>query len=145
MKRTFPVFLALLLLAGCGKAKEIDPAVLGPKLLEEAGFPDTMTELAEDMLPVVWQIDVSALESSYAAISGGATAEELLLLRAESEEDAKVLYDQLAVHLKDRTESFVAYLPEEAGKLEDAILERYGPTVVLCVCGDPDAARSLLE
>ena len=54
MKRTFPVFLALLLLAGCGKAKEIDPAVLGPKLLEEAGFPDTMTELAEDMLPVVW-------------------------------------------------------------------------------------------
>ena len=146
MKRLFPLFLTLLLLSGCGGAAvDIDPAAIGPKLLAEAGFPDTMVPVEGPMLEALYQIDPDSLESFYASVSGGATSEELLLLRAADEETAKALCDQLEDHLADRISSFASYLPEETTKLENAILAAYGTTAVLCVCGDPDSARQLLE
>ena len=146
MKRLFPLVLIVTLLAGCGEASvDIDPEVLGPQLLEEAGFPDTMFALEGPMLEALYQIDADRLESFYGSVSGGATSEELLLLKAVDEESAQTIYDRLSEHLADRTASFASYLPEEVGKLEDAILSTYGTTVVLCVCGDPETARALLE
>ena len=145
MKRVVPLLLALLLLAGCGAAAEIDPLTMGPRLLEGAGFPDTMVPLEGPMLEALYQIDPDSLESWYGAVSGGATAEELLLLKAADEAEAQAIRDRLADHLADRTESFAAYLPAETEKLENAILELRGTAVVLCVCGDPEAARAILE
>ena len=146
MQRILPFLLILFLLSGCGgREPEIDPAVLGPQLLEQAGFPETMVPLDGPLLEALYRIDPDALERFYAAFSGGATSEELLLLKTAGEEEAKALRDLLSSHLEDRRESFAAYLPEEAGKLDGAILAVYGPTVVLCICGSPDTAQALLE
>ena len=147
MKKVIPIFLALLFLTGCGSQpeQEIDPEEMGPRLLEEAGFPETMVPLEAPMLEALYQIDSDRLDSFYGAVSGGATAEELLLLKVSQEEDVQAIYDRLAQHLEDRTESFADYVPEEGEKLDNAILTTVGQTVVLCICGDWETAKTLLE
>ena len=145
MKKIVPVFLALFLLSGCGsKPVEIEPGELGPQLLEKAGFPDTMVQVDETMLEALYQIDADQLDSFYGAVSGGATSEELLLLKVREEENVQTIYDRLSQHLADRTESFSSYVPTEGEKLDNAILTTVGQTVVLCICGDWTTAQELL-
>ena len=118
MKKCLMMVLCCLLLIGCGGKKDVvDPAVLGPALLEGAGFPEGMLELEEDMVGSIFQIDMDTVTSCYAAVSGTAGADELLVLTADSEESARVIFDLLGERVLYRKESFADYLPGEAEKL----------------------------
>ena len=135
-----------LLLTGCGgRDAPPDPAVLGPALLESGGFPQDMLALDEDMAAGVFQLDMDTVTACYAAVSAAAAADEALVLTAADEDAAQAAYDLLAGRLEHRRESFSDYAPAEAEKLSEAILRREGCSVVLCVCGDYDAARAVLD
>lgn len=144
MKKLLYIALCCLLLAGCGQ-KAADPAVLGPALLEGAGFPEEMVVLSGDMTAAVFQVDMDTVSACYAAVSGGAGADELMVLTAGEEEAAEAVYDLLEARIAYRRDSFAGYSPAEAAKLEDAILTRENCTVIYCVCPDPDAAREIIR
>ena len=135
--------LGLLLLTGCAK-KAVDPAVLGPALLEGAGFPEGMLTLESDMAGSIFRMDMTAATACYAAVSGSAGADELLVLTAEDEEAAEAVYDLLSDRISYRRESFADYSPAEAAKLQEAILLQEGTAVVCCVCPDPEAALKII-
>ena len=144
MRRVLAAALACLLLAGCGKTeKELDMEALANDLLEGGVFEETLYPAEESAIPLLLGFETACEGLVY--VGTGATAEELLLLKAADEAEAQAIRDRLADHLADRTESFAAYLPAETEKLEKAILELRGTAVVLCVCGDPEAARAILE
>ena len=124
--------LGLLLLTGCAK-KAVDPAVLGPALTLES-----------DMAGSIFRMDMTAVTACYAAVSGSAGADELLVLTAEDEEAAEAVYDLLSDRISYRRESFADYSPAEAAKLQEAILLREGTAVVCCVCPDPEAALKII-
>lgn len=135
--------LGLLLLTGCA-GKAVDPAVLGPALLEGAGFPEGMLTLESDMAGSVFQMDMTTVTACYAAVSGSAGADELVVLTAGNEDGAEAVYDLLSDRIACRQESFSDYNPAEAAKLREAILLREGTAVVYCVCPDPEAALKII-
>ena len=63
----------------------------------------------------------------------------------DGEEKTGNLEELLADHVSYRLDSFSTYLPAEAEKLRHAILTREGRTVILCVCGDYEAAQAVLD
>ena len=71
---------------------------------------------------------------AYAA--GGASAEELAVFTVQS---------LLAERVKERTQAFATYKPDDVPKLENAVIESNGGTVIFCVSGSWKEASALAK
>ena len=78
-------------------------------------------------------------------IGTGATAEEIAVLDATSDEAAQRIYEALQKRVERQREDFEDYVPAELQKLEDPVLEKNGVQVVLCISDDNEAAQALLQ
>ena len=67
----------------------------------------------------------------YASITAG--AEEIAVLRMTDEDAAKAALEALKGRVEDQIAALKDYQPEEVGKLDGAILDRQGTTVLLAV------------
>ena len=77
--------------------------------------------------------------------SAGATCEEGAVLVFSDEEKAEAAVPVLEDYIQGRLEENRDYLPAEVPKLESAIVDRRGNTVLLVVASDTEAARSAVE
>ena len=77
--------------------------------------------------------------------STGATAETAAVLVFDSEETASAAADNLEVWIEDQKAACEGYLPAEIPKLDSAILDQAGNSVVLVVAGDYDKAQAALD
>lgn len=149
IKRGAAAVLALLLavsLAACGEkeTKEFD-AESTPKALMDAGaFSEELEELEEDILLRLYELDESKVTAAAGFGSTGLTAEEVAVFEMTDEqaaEDAELL---LQAHLEYQIESNVDYRPKEMPKLEKAVVERRGKTLLFLVAADYEAANRAL-
>ena len=76
--------------------------------------------------------------------SSGATCEEVVLFTFADESAAQTAFNALDVYIEARTLSIKGYQPAEVAKLDRAVLERRGNTVLLLVANNYDAAAQLL-
>lgn len=76
--------------------------------------------------------------------STGATAEEVAVIRFGSEEDAKDYESKAESYLEEQREANVDYRPQEMPKLENAVVERRGATILILVAADYQAADPIL-
>jgi hypothetical protein len=133
-----------LLLAGCGSSeKTIDAAALAESLSTGITYDDTLELMDED--DVSMYIDLPDDVDSVMYMGSGSTAEEIAVFTAPDEETARETLDSVQSHLDDQTDSFQDYMPEEAKRVGNAVLEQKGNYVVLCVSGESDAAREIIE
>lgn len=150
MKRLWSLMLAaalLLGLAACGGEKEsFDPEGTVGALLETQGvFSEelerlgTAIALAQYGLGGYLEVEVTAYRST------GATAEEAAVIRFASQEDAKDYESKAAAYLEEQKEANVDYRPQEMPKLEKAVVERRGATVLILVAADYAAAEPVLK
>ena len=81
----------------------------------------------------------------YTSLEGG--YEELAVLRMADAEAAAAALEAVQAHVSDRRESEAEtqYKPEDLPKLEKALTEQAGNTVLLVVCADYDAAQKALD
>jgi len=84
------------------------------------------------------------LTEAVAHRSSGATCEELVLLTFFDETAAQTAYEALGLYVTAQILSNKDYRPAEVPKLENAILEQRGTTVLLAVANDYEAAGKLL-
>lgn len=81
----------------------------------------------------------------YTSLEGG--YEELAVLRMADAEAAAAALEAVQAHVSDRRESEAEtqYKPEDLPKLDKALTEQAGNTVLLVVCADYDAAQKALD
>lgn len=134
--------LALAISACGGKAPAVDIDQLAGELLEQAGFEDQLTELDDGMVSALYGVEGAQEQRVY--LSSGATAEEMAVFLFSTEEEAQAAEAALRQRLESRKSDFANYMPDEAERLENAVLERKDCWVVLCVSSG-DAAREIIE
>ena len=136
---------AVLFIAGCGAgtAKTIDGSELAKSLATEITYEDTLKELDQDEISMY--MDIPEGVESVVYMGSGSTAEEVGVFTAEDSETAKATMDNVQEYLDDQQESFQDYKPEEAKRVGNAVLEQKGNYVILCVSGDSDTARKVIE
>ena len=102
----------------------------------------------------LYQLDAETAAAVYEGVeaeeivawaSSGATANEVVLFRAKDEASADAIEETMEVRLDDREESYADYLPEEAAKLKEAVVEQEGVYVAVCVSPDPQQAEELID
>ena len=74
-----------------------------------------------------------------------AGAEEIAVFTLVDEDAAKSALDALTQRVADQKEALENYQPDEVSKLDNAILEQRGNSVLLAVAADADAAQKALD
>lgn len=140
--------VAALALTGCGgggSSKEIDVSKTADDLNSSVITTDQLTETSSEMLGTIYFFEDGQVEKSKVYMSGNATADEILVAQCKDEDAAKAVKERLETRVENQKELFSTYNPDEAAKLDKAIVKSNGKYVVLCVCDDYDKAESILK
>ena len=134
----------VLLFAGCGgEAKTIDAQALAKSLATEIKYDDTLKELTADEISML--VDLPEDVDSVMYARSGSTAEEVGVFTAKDSNQAKETMEDVQKYLDDQADSFQDYVPEETKRIGNAVLEQKNQYVVLCVSGDSDQAKEIIE
>ena len=145
-KSGFTAVLAagMLLLAACGsEAKNIDAAALASSLVTDISYDDQLEQISDD--DVSMYIDVPDGVKTVMYMGGGSTAEEVAVFEAPDKDTAATVKDNVQTYLDDQSDSFQDYIPEESKRIGNAVLEQKDQYVILCVSGDSDGAKEIIE
>lgn len=161
MKRLLLLLLPALLLTGCTPQEPTTDASaieLGNAVAESQPeeFIQGLTSLSLDMeLGTSEELETYLLASyglertnwtdAVAAYSEGFQASELSVIHLSERADVESAEQGLATYVERRKAEFTGYAPEEAAKLEEAVLLRQGRWLLLAVCPDPEAAQAAFE
>lgn len=139
--------MAVLLFAGCSSTEttweNIDETAQA--LLQSGEFEDELTAAEESVALDYYGIDQSKVENCVFYVGTGATAEEIAIFEATDQEAAKELVELAKKRVEEQTESFRSYNPDELTKLENAVIETRGTKVAVCISGDSDKAKEILD
>ena len=150
MRKIVSVFLSGLVLAitltGCGSKKQADFDVydLATELNEQITYADTLMML--DIGTAGMFLNLSGINVTKAAIyeGSGGTAEEIVVLECESDDDARAAGEALKTRVSEQIESFTDYVPEELTKLNAAVIKVNGKYAVLSVSDAPEDAAKII-
>lgn len=138
--------LMMVSLTACGKkVQEFDVAATPKALMEAGAFSEDLEELEEVILLRLYEMDESKVSKAAGFASTGLTAEEVAVFQMVDETAAQEAEALLQAHLEYQKESNVDYRPNEMPKLDKAVVERRGKTLLFLVANDYAAAGKALE
>lgn len=118
---------------------------LAKALDQDVEHGEELTELDGGGLERVYRIDASDVAAAAGYTGSGATVDQVSVWKAADQQAADRIWDTLRNFLDTQIENYSSYMPDEVPKLEDAVLQRSGDYIALCVSEDPDAARELIS
>jgi len=139
------VVLAVVIFAGCGKMADYSVTDLGNELATSVAYDDELMPLDIETASMMLNLsDISIVESAIYE-SSGATAEEIIVLKCSSDEDASKAGKMMEQRVAEQKESFEDYVPAEIPKLDAAVIRTSGVYAVLSVSGDADGAGKIID
>ncbi len=154
MKKLICALLAVaMLLVGtaCGTKPEQEtafPAELTTRtLLDSGAFSEQLEELDLDIAVMMFWLegDLSEYEGSKVYYSTGATAEIAAVISVRDEDKVAAVEQALKNWVNSQIEAEKDYRPTEVPKLEKAIVEARGTSVLLVVANDEGKAADAVE
>ena len=136
----------VLVLCACGGAEEpFDPASTAGALLDSGAFSENLEQLDQDVACMLYGIDEATVTGSAVYGSTGATAEELAVFTLTDEAAAQAAKTALETRVADQKAVLESYQPAEIVKLDAAIVEQRGSSVLMVVAADAEAAQAALK
>lgn len=154
MKKMLCVLMAAVLLAAgtaCEKEPEKEPsfpaAVTTQALLDSGAYSEPLEELDLDIAVMMFWLegDVTQYEGSKVYYSTGATAEMAAVISVADESVVPEVEAALKAWVESQIEAERNYRPAEAAKLENAVIESRGSSVLLAVANDESKAVEAIE
>lgn len=146
MKRVLCCVFVCLLLCACG-GKEPAPAGFEPEaavqaLLDSGAYSETLAALDTGVAVMLFGLtgDAEQYAGSQVCYSTGATSETAAVLQTQDKDQAAAAEEALRIWIEDQIDVCRSYQPAEVEKLEHAVLEVRGNTVLLAVAADWTAA-----
>lgn len=149
MKRFFAVMLVvvLCLTAGCGSSSdfEIDPAAFMENLLQTVAFDCELSQLNDDAVSAFFDLPEGTEAQVY--MGSGAYADHAAIFCGADRDAANAVMEEMDQYINDLKASFEDYIPEEARKIDEAVLVQKGTYVVLCIPAmeGADGAKSFID
>ena len=140
-----------LLLGACSSPAEsgttaFDPETATQAVLDSGAFSVELTELDAALLYDFsgYGLDSSTLTASKAYSASG-FAEQVSVTVWKDEASAQAAVDMFKTYLEDMAATYKDYAPAEVPKLENAVLEQRGSSVLLAVANDAGAAKTAVD
>ena len=128
--RLMPAALLCLALTACGGGGAVgqtpyDPETAAQALLDSGAFSDALDTVDQD--------------------TAAALPDEIAVLVLTDEDAAAAALDGLEARVADQKAVLESYQPDEVSKLDSAIVEQRGNSVLLAVAADAEKARAALD
>lgn len=140
-----------LLLGACSAPADSGSAAFDPEaatqaVLDSGAFSVELTELDAALLYDFsgYGLDSSTLTASKAYSASG-FAEQVSVTVWKDEASAQAAVDMFKTYLEDMAATYKDYAPAEVPKLENAVLEQRGTSVLLAVANDAGAAKTAVD
>lgn len=125
---------------------EYDAEVIADKVKSDIDFEDSLVEFDSGKIEKILGVAPSAYKTAKVyASSTGATPEEIACFEAASSEMATTIKATLEIRLTNQKNTFSDYKPEQAPKLDDAVLEVKDNFVFFIVSGDSAKAKEIIS
>lgn len=139
--------------AGCGRNEttdckdlSIDVADLAEKIVKEGSFKDEMNQMDDELFGAEFEgVDESLITEKCVYIGTGATAEQVVIIKAKDAAAAEQLKEQLHTKLSDDMEENKDYNAEEVAKLQSAVLKVEGNYDIMVVSGDSKKVEEIMK
>lgn len=144
------ILMALTLFSGCSQtgSKTITAPTdeVAQKLMDSLSFEYPLNQLPEDAANRLYKLEGEILEEQAVYVgTGGALADEVSVWRVKDEKDAKTVQEAAEKRVENQKASFQDYVPEEMPKLEKAVIQVDGDTIIFCVSSDPEKAKEVIS
>ena len=141
------LIMIVLVAAGCSSSQSVtlDVQQTADKLSQEVSFQDQLTSLDQDAALKLYDLTADDVQAVALYVGTGATAEEISVWQGKDANAAKNIPNAVNTRIENQKESFVDYNPEEMPKLENPIVVAKGNYVVLCLSGDNDNAKKVID
>lgn len=129
----------LLFLCACGGEETVKADFTlsdAQTLLDSSAFSEHLEEIDLDIACYLYDLDPAQISEAAVYGSTGATAEELAVILFTDADAAQAAQAHFTTRIADRTRSMADYLPSEVSKLEQAVLEVRGATLLFVVAND---------
>ncbi len=125
------------------EGKTIDVDKLIARILDRVTFEAELNPLEESVASGM--IDVAEGTDLRIYMGNGTYSDELVVMTAPSESDAKQNQRKVENHLSEMQKQFEDYIPKEAKKIDNAVKVRCGCYVLVCVTNDSDTAKETID
>jgi len=123
--------------------KTIDVDGLVEKILNKVVFDAELNKLDDSVAEGMVETTEGTKLQFY--VGNGTYADELLIMTAKSEKDAKENQENAKAHLTETRQAFQDYIPKEAEKIDHAVSVRCGCYVIVCVTADYETAEKTIN
>lgn len=135
---------ALILLCSCGGSSDVKTADLLAAAVDSGASFEELVEYSTDDLTTYYGIEKDMFEECAVKVAGNAAyADEVVIVKASSSDNAKEIEKKLDAHVEDRKNILQSYAPAEYDKLNNSDVKVNGNIVYLVVCGDEKAQKAL--
>lgn len=144
-KLCFAIVVFLALFACSAPGGSFEPSALAGDLLDSGAFSDKLAQTDSQIGFYLYELSPDLAKEALFYFSSGATAEELAVFKARSNQDAESIAAAVRTRIAAQSVSFADYNPGEVPKLDSAVLKVSGVYVVFCVANDYSAASAVID
>lgn len=147
-KRVFFIIAILIVCvaaAGCGKSEadyQIDETDFMTSLLQNVKFDCDLYQVKPESVENFFTLEEGT--SAVVFMGSGSYADHAGIFTSPDAESAAKTLEMVQTYVNDLRHSFEDYIPEEAAKIDGAVVEQKGKYVVLCISSD-DGAKSFIQ
>lgn len=129
----FTAAAAALALVSCSSAVSIDSKTAADKLASSVAFSETLSEISSNVLVKKYGLDESAVTDAAGYCGTAAVVDEVAVFKTT---DTAAVADAAQKHIQSQKDSYTSYAPNEVPKLDEAVIETVGDSVIVCVSND---------
>lgn len=123
----------------------VDTAALADDLQKKVTYPDALYPLDASMLPTLITPDPVPDGTESTIYMDSVSNIRFGVFTCTDEENAKTLFTSLQNFANRQITTFESYMPDEVALLKNAVLERYGKYVIMCVTADYENAKTIID
>ncbi len=140
--------VAIFCLASCKGEEAKSPAVkdVVTAISESTEFAELVALNDDNIATRYYGIDLEAIEEYEVLVCGtGARTDEIAVFKMKEQDDVEDMREVVLERKQELYDRFVDYIPEEAPKVNNAVISSKGKYVYFIVCDDHKAAKKAVE
>lgn len=135
------------ILSGCDtrSEKEVSIRTLAEELKTKIHYDGELSQIDKETAIDIYNLGEINIADCVVYMSKGATAEEIAIFSTKNEVDSSKVEEALEYRVMEQKQSNQNFEPKDLKKLDEAVIEEEGNTVILCVSNENEKAEEIID